>query len=883
SGLAAEKGPALLGLAELYHLSGRYPEGLEQATQASLGPAAKSRALCIAGEIYRETGKTADAIKMFQASLTANPKELRARVYLGITQLETGQAVGETTLDLFFKDFNAGKIDPKRADDLTYTGMAAKRLKAWEDASNTLQSAVEADPNFLLANLEWGELFLAKYNAQEAAKCLQDVLKINRNHPRALVGMAGVRIEAAYDVAAATKLSQQALKSNPKYVPALTLQARLALDDEQFAPAEAALKQALAVNPNDLTAIALSAASRYLQDDTAGYEALRLRALKQNPRYSDFYVVVGELAERHHRYADTVRLNRQAIALDPKNAGALAALGTNLLRLGIAREAEALKYVDQAFNEDGFNVRTLNTLNLYEEVIAKEYETVPGDPFTYRFNKKEKPLLVRYVPAVMQSGWDAYIKKYGFTPKHPITVELFTERQHYGARTIGLPELGALGTCFGELITAMSPSSGEASWEEVLWHELAHVFHLQLSNNRVARWFTEGLAEYETNIARPYWKREHNREIYLALKRGNLWKISELSAAFTRPDRPNGVVIAYHQSSLVIHYLVETYGFPKIVAALKLYGAGKHDAEVLRTVTGKSVDQLDAEFRDFLTKRYEHYRRGFFFDAQDYADVGQLKTDAMNRPSDAAVQAAYAAALMKQPELAEPQARRALALDAKNVLARFVLAELLAKKGDKAAQAEYETLLTQGTDGYPIRIALGRLTAMAGDVDATQKHLNEAKKWDPDRAEPYSYLLQLYEAKERREELLKESEAYLDLQEHDHETSRLLLDRFALDKRWADLARVAPRVIGITPMAPFVHQQYGTALATLKRPKEAAFELESALAAGVRKPGPLRALLATQYLALGDKTKAKAAAEQALKEDPGNPDAADVIKKLGAS
>ncbi|MGV3724742.1 MAG: hypothetical protein ACO1SX_27915, partial [Actinomycetota bacterium] len=44
SGLAAEKGPALLGLAELYHLTGRYPEGLEQATQASLAPAAKSRA-----------------------------------------------------------------------------------------------------------------------------------------------------------------------------------------------------------------------------------------------------------------------------------------------------------------------------------------------------------------------------------------------------------------------------------------------------------------------------------------------------------------------------------------------------------------------------------------------------------------------------------------------------------------------------------------------------------------------------------------------------------------------------------------------------------------------------------------------------------------------
>jgi Tfp pilus assembly protein PilF len=49
----------------------------------------------------------------------------------------------------------------------------------------------------------------------------------------------------------------------------------------------------------------------------------------------------------------------------------------------------------------------------------------------------------------------------------------------------------------------------------------------------------------------------------------------------------------------------------------------------------------------------------------------------------------------------------------------------------------------------------------------------------------------------------------------------------------------------------------------------------------VRKPGPLRALLAQQYLAIGDKVKAKAAATQALKEDPGNAEATAVLKAAG--
>jgi hypothetical protein len=49
-----------------------------------------------------------------------------------------------------------------------------------------------------------------------------------------------------------------------------------------------------------------------------------------------------------------------------------------------------------------------------------------------------------------------------------------------------------------------------------LWHELAHVFHIQLSRSRVPRWFTEGLAEYETEHERPEWSREHDPALFAA-------------------------------------------------------------------------------------------------------------------------------------------------------------------------------------------------------------------------------------------------------------------------------------------------------------------------------------------------------------------------------
>jgi hypothetical protein len=73
---------------------------------------------------------------------------------------------------------------------------------------------------------------------------------------------------------------------------------------------------------------------------------------------------------------------------------------------------------------------------------------------------------------------------------------------------------------------------------------------------------------------------------------------------------------------------------------------------------------------------------------------------------------------------------------------------------------------------------------------------------------------------------------------------------------------------------------YGFALADQKKPKEAIPELEAALAGGIRKPGPVRGLLAKQYLLIGDTVKAKAAAPQALREQPNNPDATEVLSKI---
>ena len=45
-------------------------------------------------------------------------------------------------------------------------------------------------------------------------------------------------------------------------------------------------------------------------------------------------------------------------------------------------------------------------------------------------------------------------KRYRFRPKTPVVIELFQNPDHYSVRTVGLPNLGALGVCFGQVRVA---------------------------------------------------------------------------------------------------------------------------------------------------------------------------------------------------------------------------------------------------------------------------------------------------------------------------------------------------------------------------------------------------------------------------------------------
>ena len=98
---------------------------------------------------------------------------------------------------------------------------------------------------------------------------------------------------------------------------------------------------------------------------------------------------------------------------------------------------------------------------------------------------------------------------------------------------------------------------GDFNWASTLWHEIAHTFHIGVSNSEVPRWFSEGLAVHEQRIADPGWGHQAGMSFVASLAAGELRPVSELDRGFSNPRHPGEVRDSYYQASLVFEVIEE--------------------------------------------------------------------------------------------------------------------------------------------------------------------------------------------------------------------------------------------------------------------------------------------------------------------------------------
>jgi len=883
SGRERPEARLLLGRAQI--LVGDYAAA--EATAAGLrgerDPKIAADARVLVAEIQRLTGRYADARKDLEALTRTLPDHRGARRMLALVLLDQGDTKGAAAL--FAKtmaEFDAHKINLDDPQELFYLAEAARYTSQYDFANDTYREAVAENAAFAEAGVAWASLFLQKYASDNAEATLEDVFKVNPNHPEAHAVMAAVQIEKSYDLAAVRHHLQKALAVNPKNLRALMVRASVEIDQNQWDDARKTLDEVFAVNPQNVEAHAMLATIHWLRDDKAAYDAEKARVFQINPAYAELYRIVARSAVREHRYVEGVELEKEAVKLRPDYWEAMSGVGLGYLRLG--QEKDGLDWLEKSWKGDAYNVRTYNTLELFEKTIPKEYSFVTTKSFRIRYHKDEAAILGRYLEPTLERAFEDMVKRYGFRPKTPIVLELYANRDDYSIRTVGLPDLGALGVCFGQVITAMSPSTGDLNWGMVLWHELSHVFAIQLSNSRVPRWFTEGLSEYETLIARPEWRRENDADVYGALVQGTLPSVVELNSRFMQPD-PQAVVVAYYLSAVTVEYLAQTYGFPKMVEALKLFGRGKETPEVLQAITGRTVAELDTDFRAYLAERLRPYKGTFRLPTAGTEDpvAAAVAADAAPRDAGKRAQVALAHYYAGDADQALAAAGATLLLDPKNPIARYIKAEVSLRAGDvDRARELYRGLVTDGHDSFDLRSRLAQIAQAEGKIDEMVRQLCAAKRLDPERSYPYQELAQLYEHQGKTEQALAELEQYAIIEQMQLAPVKQLVFDYAKLGRWAKVRTYGELATYINPADGEMLLTLGKAYLELKQPDRALYTFDSALIAqpALRRPALGHLGRARALAALGQKAKAKQALQQAQKTEPENGEVIELQKQL---
>lgn len=551
-----------------------------------------------------ELGQWSDAARALNELKT---KSVQARRAYAVLLSESGrQAEARAEWMAIIEAYNEDTIKEDDAVGLWQVAVAAHELGATRDANDAFAMATRADPNLPGVQVDWAKLFLEKYDAGHAEESLQAALAINPSDAEAHALMAAVKAEQGMRFDAVIAYAERALEINPNHIGAMMELASVALRDKRLNDVESLLQRAKKVNPKSPKLLALVAVRDFVLDRTKSFKRESADIRQQNPRSRYFARMLVTHAEWEHRYQEIIDFARATLASDPDHDAMRATLGLNLLRMG--KEAEGLAELRNAWKQDRYNVRVYNTLNLYDEVLSKHYEKHQAPPFEFRFEKEESARLMQHVPALLRRSYLDMKKRYAFTPEGPIEVDLLADAESFAVRTVGLPRLGVQGVCFGKLITALSPKAAAFNWGQILHHELSHVFHLQMSKNRVPRWFTEGLAEYETAVAKELWKRHHERDLWQALENDKVPSIQFFDRAFTQIESAYELVVAYYASYRLVHYLIDTYSFDIVPKLLRGWSKGEESVALIERTLGKKVDAIDSEFRTYLRQDLARFK-----------------------------------------------------------------------------------------------------------------------------------------------------------------------------------------------------------------------------------------------------------------------------------
>ncbi len=254
---------------------------------------------------------------------------------------------------------------PEDANFLCLSARALVKLGRYDEAHEQIERVVSSYPEWAHPLEVRADLLIAKGNMPDAAEALKQALKLDPKQQRTRLKLGQVLLYMGHvdeaqalkgefmelsqdnqDIARASELEKeekfaeaehiyrQILTRHPDNVSAMRLWAKLGIDQNRFADAEALLQQAVEVAPGFSRAWSDLCSVQLEQDKYDEVTRSAKRLIKLKPRSADghMWLAAGTAATGNH--ADAVEYYDNALEVAPNHVGAMCGKGNALRTVG---------------------------------------------------------------------------------------------------------------------------------------------------------------------------------------------------------------------------------------------------------------------------------------------------------------------------------------------------------------------------------------------------------------------------------------------------------------------------------------------------------------------------------------------------------------------
>jgi tetratricopeptide (TPR) repeat protein len=339
-----------------------------------------------------------------------------------------------------------------------------------------------------------------------------------------------------------------------------------------------------------------------------------------------------------------------------------------------------------------------------------------------------------------------------------------------------------------------------------------------MSNQRVPRWLTEGISEYEKTRAHPEWRRDMDLEFAGLLNRHEDIKLKDLNAAFQNPKQ---IGLAYYEGSLLVEHMVKAYGDRGINMLLRAFGQGLDTDAALKQALNTDLAQMQSGFDQFLEQKFGDLRK------------------AMAVPEGA-------------PDLL------------------------------KTAAPELQKIAAEHPQSFPVQMALGAALRKGGQLDAATEAFQRAATLVPSAPPPHEELAALAFQKKDDARAIAELTTVVDVDPNNVGAARQLAEalRTARVEDPAKLRPVYQRIASIDPFDTEAHTWLGRDALQRNDAESAVREFRAVIALGPVDRAAAYTDLAESYFKSGKRADAKKQTLAALEIAPTYERAQELLLKL---